>query len=101
MNPASHPSNHQLGAATWCWHLIPERSVYAFLADHRQQVAHAHHTKVNDAALASRGEPQLALRTMMPISLHQEQLGQANGNQDESMVVPLPLGEPDPFADCT
>jgi DDE family transposase/transposase-like protein DUF772 len=35
MSPASHPSDDQLDAATWCRHLVPEGSVYAFLADHR------------------------------------------------------------------
>jgi WS/DGAT/MGAT family acyltransferase len=74
-----------------------------------KQVAHAHHAKVNDVVLAavagglrqllaSRGEPvdRLALRTMVPISLHHQQPGQASGNLDGAMVVPLPLGEPDP-----
>ena len=74
-----------------------------------KQIAHAHHAKVNDVVLAAvagglrellsgRGEPVegLALRTMVPISLHREQPGQASGNQDGAMVVPLPLGEPDP-----
>jgi WS/DGAT/MGAT family acyltransferase len=48
--------------------------------------------------LAGRGEPVegLVLRAMVPISLHHEQPGQARGNQDGMMVVPLPLGEPDP-----
>ena len=35
MSPASHPADEQLDAATWCRHLIPDGSVYAFLADHR------------------------------------------------------------------
>jgi WS/DGAT/MGAT family acyltransferase len=74
-----------------------------------KQVAHAHHAKVNDVVLAavagglrqllaSRGEPVegLTLRAAVPISLHHEQPGQARGNQDGWMVVPLPLGEPDP-----
>jgi diacylglycerol O-acyltransferase / wax synthase len=74
-----------------------------------KQVAHAHQAKVNDVVLAavagglrqllaSRGEPvdRLALRTMVPISLHHQQPGQASGNLDGAMVVPLPLGEPDP-----
>jgi diacylglycerol O-acyltransferase / wax synthase len=73
-----------------------------------KQVAHAHHAKVNDVVLAavagglrqllaSRGEPvdRLALRAMVPISLH-HQPGQASGNLDGAMVVPMPLGEPDP-----
>jgi hypothetical protein len=37
MSPARHASDDQLDAATWCHHLIPDGSVYAFLADHRQQ----------------------------------------------------------------
>jgi diacylglycerol O-acyltransferase / wax synthase len=47
--------------------------------------------------LAGRGEPveRLTLRAMVPISLH-HQPGRAQGNQDSAMVVPLPLGEPDP-----
>jgi diacylglycerol O-acyltransferase / wax synthase len=74
-----------------------------------KQIAHAHHAKVNDVVLAavggglrqllaSRGEPveDLILRASVPISFHQQQLGQASGNQDGWMVVPLPLGESDP-----
>jgi IS5 family transposase len=38
MSPASHPSDDQLDAAIWCRHLIPDGSVYAFLAHHRQQL---------------------------------------------------------------
>jgi hypothetical protein len=38
MSPSSHPSDAQLDAATWCRHLVPQGSVYAFLADHRQQL---------------------------------------------------------------
>jgi diacylglycerol O-acyltransferase / wax synthase len=75
-----------------------------------KQVAHAHQAKVNDVVLAavagglrqllaSRGEDvaQLTLRVAVPVSLHHEQQpGQASGNQNTIMVVPLPLGEPDP-----
>jgi WS/DGAT/MGAT family acyltransferase len=77
--------------------------------DLAKQIAHAHHAKVNDVVLAAvagglrqllqgRGEPaeQLALRAWVLISLHQEQPGQASGNQDSGMAVPLPLGETDP-----
>ncbi len=73
-----------------------------------KQIAHAHHATVNDTVLAAvagglgellhaRGEPvhELALRAMVPISLHTEQPGQANGNRDSVMVVPLPIGESD------
>ena len=38
MSPTRHPSDDQLDAATWCRHLIPDSSVYAFLADHRYQL---------------------------------------------------------------
>jgi Transposase DDE domain/Transposase domain (DUF772) len=33
-----HAPDEQLDAASWCRHLIPQGSVYAFLADHRQQL---------------------------------------------------------------
>src|ERR1044072_9348504 len=38
MSPARHLSDKQLDAATWCRHLVPDGSVYAFLADHRHQL---------------------------------------------------------------
>ena len=74
-----------------------------------KQIAHAHHATVNDVVLAavagglrqllaSRGEDVRGLvqRAMVTISLHQEQPGQARGNKPGWMMVPLPLGEPDP-----
>jgi diacylglycerol O-acyltransferase / wax synthase len=74
-----------------------------------RQVAHAHQAKVNDVALAAvagglrrllagRGEDPdgLVLRVMVPVSLHRERPGQAAGNQGSVMLVPLPVGEPDP-----
>ncbi len=74
-----------------------------------KEAAHAHGGKVNDVLLAalagglrdllrSRGEPTdgLALRVFVPVSLHQEQPGGARGNLDGAMVVPVPVGEPDP-----
>jgi WS/DGAT/MGAT family acyltransferase len=77
--------------------------------DLTKQIAHAHHAKVNDVVLAavagglrellaSRGEDVdgLAQRAMVTISEHQEQPGQAQGNKPGWMMVPLPLGEPDP-----
>jgi diacylglycerol O-acyltransferase len=77
--------------------------------DLAKQIAHAHHATVNDVALAavagglrqllaSRGEDVAGLvqRAMVTISLHQEQPGQAQGNKPGWMMVPLPLGEPDP-----
>jgi hypothetical protein len=38
MCPQRHAPDEQLDAANWCRHLIPQGSVYAFLADHRQQL---------------------------------------------------------------
>jgi diacylglycerol O-acyltransferase / wax synthase len=74
-----------------------------------KQIAHAHQATVNDVVLAavagglrqllaSRGEDVRALvqRAMVTISLHDEQPGQAQGNKPGWMMVPLPLGEPDP-----
>jgi WS/DGAT/MGAT family acyltransferase len=73
-----------------------------------KQIAHAHHGKANDVVLAavagglrelvaSRGEDiqGLVQRAMVPISLHDERPGQAQGNKPGWMMVPLPVGEPD------
>ena len=38
MSRARHPSDEQLDAASWCRHLVPDGSVYAFLADHRHEL---------------------------------------------------------------
>ncbi len=77
--------------------------------DITKQIAHAHNAKVNDVVLAavagglrqllaSRGEDVQGLmqRAMVTISLHQVQPGQAQGNKPGWIMVPLPLGEPDP-----
>jgi diacylglycerol O-acyltransferase / wax synthase len=77
--------------------------------DRTKQIAHAHNAKVNDVVLAavasglrellaSRGQDVQGLvqRAMVTISDHQEQLGRAQGNKPGWMMVPLPLGEPDP-----
>src|SRR4029450_6265385 len=37
----------------------------------------------------------LVRRAAAPVSLHQEQPGQAQGNRDGMMAVPLPVGEPE------
>jgi WS/DGAT/MGAT family acyltransferase len=76
--------------------------------DQLKRVAHAHGAKVNDvlmavvasglrALLLSRGESVdgIVLRAFVPVSLHGEQSGDAQGNLDGAMVVPLPVGEPD------
>ncbi|MGE5226406.1 MAG: wax ester/triacylglycerol synthase family O-acyltransferase [Planctomycetaceae bacterium] len=77
--------------------------------DRAKQIAHAHGAKVNDVALTavagglrellvSRGEDVEGLmqRAMVTISLHDEQPGTAQGNKPGWMMVPLPLGDPDP-----
>ncbi len=77
--------------------------------DLAKQIAHDHDAKVNDVVLAavtgglrdllaSRGEDVhgLVQRAMVTISQHEEQPGQAQGNKPGWMMVPLPLGEPDP-----
>jgi diacylglycerol O-acyltransferase / wax synthase len=77
--------------------------------DTTKQIGHGHGGKVNDVLLAavagglrelllSRREPVdgLVLRAFVPVSLHTEGAGRAQGNQDAVMVVPLPVGEPDP-----
>jgi len=48
--------------------------------------------------LAGRGEDVQGLmqRAMVTISVHHEHPGQVQGNQPGWMMVPLPLGEPDP-----
>jgi diacylglycerol O-acyltransferase len=74
-----------------------------------RQIAHAHSAKLNDVLMTvvagglrelvrSRGEPvgHLVLRAFVPVSLHREQPGPARGNLDGAMVVPLPVGVPDP-----
>lgn len=75
-----------------------------------KQVAHGHDAKVNDVVLAavaggvrellmSHGESVggLAQRVMVTISQHQDDPGQVSGNKPGWMMVPLPLGEPDPL----
>jgi diacylglycerol O-acyltransferase / wax synthase len=75
-----------------------------------KQVAHAHQAKVNDVVLAAvtgglhqlltrQGEDVrgLAQRAMVTISHHDQRPGEAQGNKPGWMMVPLPVGEPDPM----
>jgi WS/DGAT/MGAT family acyltransferase len=72
-------------------------------------IAHAHGGKVNDVLLAAvagglralllgRGEPVdgVVLKAFVPVSLHREDAGREQGNEDAVMVAPLPIGESDP-----
>jgi hypothetical protein len=38
MGPQRYASDEEMDAATWCRHLVPQGSVFAFLADHCQQL---------------------------------------------------------------
>jgi WS/DGAT/MGAT family acyltransferase len=101
--PAPHTSlNHPVGTRR-------RLAIIRGRLDVTKQIAHAHHTTVNDVALAAvagglrqlladRGEDLRGLvqRAMVTISRHQEQPGHAQGNKPGWMMVPLPLGEPDP-----
>src|SRR5215472_13067798 len=101
--PARHTSlNHPVGTGR-------RLAIVRGRLDVTKQIAHAHHATVNDVVLAavagglrqllaSRGEnvQQLVQRAMVTISLHDEEPGQARGNMPGWMMVPLPLGEPDP-----
>jgi diacylglycerol O-acyltransferase / wax synthase len=77
--------------------------------DLTKQIAHSHDGKVNDVILAvlagglrrllaSRGEEVRGLvqRAMVTITQHEDQPDGALGNKPGWMMVPLPLGEPDP-----
>lgn len=72
-------------------------------------IAHTRDAKVNDvlltaiagglrALLQSRGEPveDVVMPIFVPVSLHQEQSGEARGNLVSQMVVPLSIGVADP-----
>src|SRR5918995_562382 len=74
-----------------------------------KQIGHLHDATVNDVLmtvlasglrdlLLGRGErvDDLVLRGYVPVSLHREQPGQARGNRDGVMAVPLPVGVSDP-----
>jgi WS/DGAT/MGAT family acyltransferase len=76
--------------------------------DVAKNIAHTHSATVNDVLMTavaagyaelfrSRGEPikDVVLRAFVPVSLHQEQPGQARGNIDAGMLVPLPIGDRD------
>lgn len=79
--------------------------------DRARLCAHAHQATINDLVLAvvagglrdllsARGErvEDLVLLAAVPVSLHREPRGTARGNLDGGMVIPLPVGEPDPSA---
>jgi diacylglycerol O-acyltransferase / wax synthase len=91
---------------------IGSRRSFALVEDRldpMKQVAHRYGGTVNDVLMAAiagglrdllsnRGEhvDGVALRAYVPVSLHHDQPGQAKGNKDGMMAVPLPIGVPDP-----
>jgi WS/DGAT/MGAT family acyltransferase len=101
--PAPRTSlNHPVGAER---RLVVVRGRLALV----KQIAHVHHAKVGDVVLAAvagglqqllarRGEgvERLVQRAMVTVSQHHEEPDQAQGNKPGWMMVPLPLGEPDP-----
>ncbi len=106
--PAPRTSlNHPVG---------PERrlAIVRGRLDPAKRIAHVHHAKVNDVVLAAvagglrqllagRGEDVegLVQRAMVTISRHEQRPGDARGNKPGWMMVPLPLGEPDPVGRLT
>jgi diacylglycerol O-acyltransferase / wax synthase len=71
-----------------------------------KRIAHTNEAKVNDvlmtivagglrSLLLGRGEQVegVVLRSFVPVSLHTGQPGEARGNLDGAMIVPLPVGE--------
>jgi WS/DGAT/MGAT family acyltransferase len=101
--PAPETSLHRMVGADRKLAMIRSR------ADLVREVAHAHHATVNDllltliagglrALLRSRGEPVegLTLKIYVPVTLRRRLRGSLQGNHIAQMVVPLPVGEPDP-----
>jgi diacylglycerol O-acyltransferase / wax synthase len=101
--PAPRTSlNHPVGAGR-------RLAIIRARLDPTKQIARRHHATVNDVVLAAvagglrqllanRGEDvyDLLQRAMVTVSTHHEQPGQVRGNKPGWMMVPLPLGEPDP-----
>ena len=65
MSPARYASDAQLDAATWCRHLVPDRSVYAFLADHRHQLFPPE--AFADLTRQGRGHPSVAAEVVASV----------------------------------
>ena len=69
MIPACHPSDGQMDAATWCRHLVPNGSVYAFLADHRQELFPA--TVFADLVVQGRNHPSVPAEVVATVMVLQ------------------------------
>jgi IS5 family transposase len=69
MAPVSHPFDGQLDAATWCRHLVPDGSVYAFLADHRHELFPA--TVFADLVVQGRSHPSVPAEVVATVMVLQ------------------------------
>jgi IS5 family transposase len=69
MSPARHASDDEMDAATWCRHLVPEGSVYAFLADHRHQLFPAE--AFADLTRQGRGHPSVPAEVVASVMVLQ------------------------------
>jgi hypothetical protein len=57
MTPPRHAADDELDATSWCRHLVPDGSVYAFLADHRRALFPAE--SFADLVAQERGHPSV------------------------------------------
>jgi hypothetical protein len=69
MRSPAHTSDDQLDAATWCRHLVPQGSVYAFLADHRHQLFPAQ--LFEDLARTGGGHPSVPAEVVATVMVLQ------------------------------
>ena len=69
MCPQRHASDAQLDAATWCRHLVADGSVYAFLADHRQQLFPAE--RFDDVTRQGGGHPSVPAEVVATVMVLQ------------------------------
>ena len=79
MSPARHPPDDQLDAATWCRHLVPDRSVYAFLADHRHQLFPPE--ALVDLTRQGRGHPSVPAEVLASVMVLQALEGLSDGRR--------------------
>ena len=65
MSPARHASDDEMDAATWCRHLVPDGSVYAFLADHRHRLFPSE--AFGDLTRQGRGHPSVPVEVVASV----------------------------------
>jgi hypothetical protein len=79
MRSRAHTSDDQLDAATWCRHLIPQGSVYAFLADHRHELFPP--ALFADVARQGGGHPSVPAEVIATVLVLQALEGLSGGHQ--------------------